>query len=384
MLRGAILYLAIAGHPKYVRVAWFTALAGLCLQSSAAIVQHFTHVTRWYADLDRGWSGGWQPMMDPLSKKSTLIPPSRAQGLTSYINLTAAMLAAAIPFWGIPAVFGFTRKRWPRVLLAAGGVATAAALWYTDARGPMCAVGVVIIVFAFLLSGRWRISILAATLVFMTAIVTHSKYIAMLVFAAACGLLALRHWWRSRYLLPIILALGFAGSVQLVDAYILHYQLAWRVTDTGLTDPSRLVLYRAAVKTVIGSPWCGIGDTAIASRVIHLPGQLGLQHLPRTQQNFHDQYLQWAASEGLLGALACTLLVCWAVFWCWRLFRNSADPVVRSFGLAAASGLTIFLICNVVDAHFWRIEGGGFFWSLLAVTAATWRTKEGMRRVESA
>lgn len=385
MLRGLLLYLAVAGQAKFVRAAWAAALAGLLLHSGAAIVQHFTHITRWYANLDRGWADGWKPVLDPMLHKAAhhhkarVYSPLRVQGLTSYINLTAAMLAAAIPFFAIPAVLVGNRIAWKRSLLAAGGFATGAALWYTDSRGPICAVIVVFLLLALLFSGRWRASLLTAIAVFTIALIKHSEVMALVILLLAAGLLVARRWWRNEYVLPVILALTFAGSVQLVDAYLLHYPLSLRVSDNGLLDRARIVLYRAALTTTASSPYWGVGDAGVAFRVLHLPKRYELFILPKTQQNFHDQYLQWAASEGVFVALAFTLLVCWAVYWCWRLYQTSTDPPARALGLAAAAGLTIFLLCNLVDAQFWRIEGGGFFWSLLAVTAATGTTGAGSR-----
>ena len=155
----------------------------------------------------------------------------------------------------------------------------------------------------------------------------------------------------------------------------MHFQLNWRISERGLDDHARVVIYTGALRTAASAPWWGIGDEAAAARVTHLPNP-GLKYLPKTQQNFHDQYLHWAASQGIPVAIAFTLLVGWAVVWCWRNYSTWPDPLARALGLAAAAGLTIFLLCNLVDAHFWRIEGGGFFWTLLAFTAARGRTEE--------
>jgi O-antigen ligase len=237
---------------------------------------------------------------------------------------------------------------------------------------------VVFLAIAILLSGYWRISLVAAIIIFLVTMVIHSSLLALVALLLALGLLVLRRWWRPHYVLPIMLALAFSGAVQLVDAYVLHYQLSLRISDTGLGDHARVVLYRTALATASSSPYWGVGDAGVAARVLSLPKKLELFILPKTQQNFHDQYLQWAASEGLFVALAFTLLVSWGVYWCWQLFRSSTDPPARALGLAATAGLAIFLLCNLVDAQFWRIEGGGFYWSLLAVTAAA-RKGEGKK-----
>ena len=72
--------------------------------------------------------------------------------------------------------------------------------------------------------------------------------------------------------------------------------------------------------------------------------------LPRTQHNAHNQYLHWAAAEGIPVALAFILLLAWTIYW---LLRRSAcwpSPSARALGLAAALGLITFLLCNCVDA----------------------------------
>jgi O-antigen ligase len=163
-----------------------------------------------------------------------------------------------------------------------------------------------------------------------------------------------------------------AGGLLVVDAYVLHYPLSWRVATTGLVDDARLELYSEALRIISENPWWGIGDAAVGQRAIALPR---LHSLPQTQQNVHNQYLQWAAAEGIPVGIGFTLLVLWAVVWCWRHAPAWPTPLSRAVGWATAIGLTTFLLANLADAHFWRIEGGGFFWSLLAVNAAVARSE---------
>ena len=119
-----------------------------------------------------------------------------------------------------------------------------------------------------------------------------------------------------------------------------------------------------AIKT---EPLLGIGDKHLGAELIRIPYP-GLSDLPKVQRNGHNQYLQWAAAEGLPVALAYTLLICWATLWCWRQVNDRRiSRYLRAIRLSLACTLTVFLLTNLTDAHFWRIEGGGFFWSLLAV-----------------
>lgn len=170
----------------------------------------------------------------------------------------------------------------------------------------------------------------------------------------------------------ITAGLVMASGLLVVDAYILRFPLSWRIVATGMNDPARVVIFSEALSIIRANPWFGIGDTAVGKRIITLPE---LDSLPRTQQNAHDQYLHWAAAEGIPVAVGFCLLVVWAVYWCWRHAPTWSSPVNRALGWATAIGLAIFLVANLADAHFWRIEGGGFFWSLLAVTAAISRTE---------
>ncbi|HEX2950425.1 MAG TPA: O-antigen ligase family protein [Armatimonadota bacterium] len=368
MLRGVLLFLAIVGRPKIIRVAWIALLIGLALQVCAAVVQHFTHISRWYADLDRGWATGWSPVYGPVSTADSPAPAPRVQGLTSYINLTAAMLAASLPFWALPPIFRIPQAAMGRVVMIVGGLVTAAGLFYTNSRGPIMAVALVMVLLCLRPALPWKVSSLTAIAACGLAIWSESKRLALAMFISAIVLATLFKRRHVRYLLPVIFALGLAGGIQAFDAYVLHYQLSWRISDQGLGDEARVMLYKNAVRTIGESPLWGVGDAGVAQRVTHLPIPV-LQHLPRTQQNYHDQYLHWAAAEGLPVGIALAMLVCWTVIWCWRR-SVCQDPFARMLALAAASGMTIFLICNLVDAHFWRIEGGGFFWSLVAVTAA--------------
>jgi hypothetical protein len=369
LLRGVLLYLAIAGQPRLARVAWYALLGGLALQAGAAVIQHFTNVTRWYANLDSGWVSGWHPVHVPPVGSGPQ-PAPRVQGLTSYINLTAALLAASLPYWSVPLALNFLASRKVRALLFLGALATLAALWYTNSRGPMLAVFAVVLLVVIRLP-QWRIAGVLALAAFLAAVFPALPGWALMAFAGAIVLLMLARRWKFRYLLPIALAMGVGGGLLVVDAYAMHYQLGWRVSQQGGVDNARLTLYRDALYTAASSPWWGVGDRAVAERVIQLPK---LENLPVTQRNYHDQYLHWAAAEGFPVALALTCLVCWAVVLCWRQYPAWQNPHARALGLATAMGLTIFLLCNLVDAHFWRIEGGGFFWSLLGVTFATGTT----------
>lgn len=399
LLRGLLLYLAILDDTRAISIAWVTALGGLLLQTAAALAQHVTHMTRWYADLDKGWATGWTPVRDSQvgAATSPQLPP-RVQGLTSYINMTAAMLAASISCWSIPAFLGVPASRWGRVLLTIGALATVAALWYTNSRGPQLAVLLVMLVFAWRRSTRWGFSLLAAILIFFLAILPatpwwsycesllfrhpvsnealtllHAKWwvLTALLFACLLGFFVQR--WKLRYLIPLVCALGLGGGLLTLDVYVLNYQLTWRFSETGIEDNARILLYRDALQSILQRPLWGIGDEAVAQRVTHLPG---LQQLPVTQQNYHDQYLHWAAAEGIPVALVFTWLLCWAVYWCWCRAKRWTNPFSRALALATATGMTVFLLCNLTDAHFWRIEGGGFFWSLLAFTAAAGQTME--------
>lgn len=366
MARALLLYLAIAGHPRIPRIAWMAVLAGMTLQAGAAVIQHATGVSRWYADLDTGWTTGWQPTAEAVQHVHGQMIAQRVQGLTSYINLTAAMLAASLPCWMVPSIFGFPKRLRLRLLIGLGGVATVAALWYTQSRGPAFAVIPAALLLAWRLSPWWRVNVLVAMVAFVLVMLLASPFwgcVAVLV--ALAGLAGVRRW---RVLLPLTLALGLAGGLQVLDAYMLHYDLASRVSERALEDGARSILYREAVQALPASPWWGIGDTEAAVRVTHSACR-PLQNLPRTQQNYHNQYLHWAVAEGWPAALALILLVCGATYWCWRQSSRWTDPFARGVGLSVAAALTIFLLCNLVDAHFWRIEGGGFFWSLLAVAA---------------
>ena len=370
MLRGLLIFLTVAGNPRALRVAWISLLVGMALQAGAAVLQHITHVSRWYVNLDVGWAGGWQPTnYDPLAAGVRLDTPPRVQGLTSYINLTAAMLAASIPFWATPLVKCLPRKPWGRLAMAAGGTAMVAGLWYTNSRGPMLAIVTATLLLLWRLSTAWRLSLLAGFGAFLLVAWPATPWWALSAFLVSILLALLARRRNLRYLWPVVAGLALAGGIQTLDAYVLHYPLTWRVSESGLGDGARRAIYGDGIHAALSSPWYGIGDAEVAWRVLNLP-TVDMHRLPKVQLNYHNQYIHWAAAEGIPVALACTLLICWAVIWCWRRSRTTTDPLPRALALAAAVGLTAFLICNLVDAHFWRIEGGGFFWSLIAVTAA--------------
>jgi hypothetical protein len=363
MLRGGLIFLALADRPVLRRPATIALLAGVAVLAASCIVQHFTHVTRWYADLDGGWASGFAAV--PLR-------PLRTQGITSYINLTAAILAAALPLWFLPAVRRMPLARWTRALLLLGGVATAAALWYTRSRGPAVAVAAVACLLLGSLSLWWGISAVAALALLLLVVWPGLPWWSLAAFLAALALGMLARRWRLRYLIPAVLVLGIAGGIQVVDAYLLKQPLGWRVKEEGLNDAARLQIYRQGLRTVAAAPWWGVGDNGCAASVIHAEyPQAGL--LPRTQRNFHDQPLQWAAARGIPVAVVLCALVLWTVAWCARAVTRIHTPADHIVALALTGGLAIFLVCNLAEAHFWRIEGGGVFWTFAALAAVVER-----------
>ncbi|MHB9134726.1 MAG: O-antigen ligase family protein [Armatimonadota bacterium] len=321
MARGLLLFLAIAGQPRTTRLAWVSMLIGIGLLAGATTLQHLFSVTRWYRDLDGGWASGWQS-----------VPGFRSQGLTSYINLTGAMLAASLPYWLLPLLMRMALSWSARAAIMVGGLLCAAGFWFTNSRGPAIAFGIT-------------------------------------------ALLAILAWgqstWRQRQrnaVMVIVTVLLIAGF-QAIDFYLLHSPTGWRLTEEGVSDAPRTAIYQTAITTIRSAPWLGIGDAAFAQKFTSLTAHR-LHRLPATQRNAHNQFLQWAAAEGLPVAMAFSLLVVWCVLWCWRNSPHWFRGFPRMFGLATAMALLIFLLTNLTETHFWRIEGAGFFWSLLGVAAA--------------
>lgn len=374
LLRAMLIFFALAGDKDLLRMGWYSAMAGLLLNALASVIQHFTQVTRWFSDLDRGWRDGWSPYRGiPEGETGQHFSP-RTQGLTSYINTTAAMLAAALPYWIVPIIKRVIRK-WPAYLFfIAGTLLTTAGLWYTNSRGPMLAVLLVIFVLAIMLHWRWLLALLAANIVVLLTAAVQSMRLALAEFIAAVllSLVALRYRWR--YTWPLIAALAIAGGLMSIDGYLLHFDFNSRMVEQGVGDRARLVLYDDAIKTTLSSPWIGVGEEQIAENLLHLPYR-GLRNLPRSQHNYHNTILHWSAAEGIPLALAMTIFTIGAIVWCWRAFRHALTPFSRSLTLASTIGMTIYLLCNMVDAHFWRMEGAAFFWSLLALTAAAARSE---------
>lgn len=370
LLRALLIFIALAGDKYLLRIAWYSALAGLMANALSSVIQHFTQVTRWYSDLDRGWRDGWSPYRGlPVGENSPHISP-RTQGLTSYINTTAAMLAAGLPYFVVPIIKRVARKLPDRLFFMTGALLTSAGLWYTNSRGPMLVLLLIIIILAMMLPWRWLLSLMVASIVLLATVALQSLRLALTEFVAAVllSLVTLRRRWR--YTWPVICALAIAGGLMSVDGYLLHFDLYSRMVEQGVGDRARIVLYSDAIKTTLSSPWIGVGEEQIAENIMHLPHS-GLRALPRSQHNYHNTILHWSAAEGIPLALAMALFTIGAVVWCWRAFKRPLTPYSRSITLATTIGMSIYLISNMVDAHFWRMEGAGFFWSLLALTAAT-------------
>ncbi len=362
MVRGLLLYLALTGQPRLTRVAWISTLAGLAALAATCVAQHAAGVSRWYPNLDQGWAGGWHPVADP-----------RAQGLTSYTNLSAAMLAAAIACWWTPVALAWQsgsvsrRAFLHQGMLLLGGCVMVAALIYTNSRGPLLAALLAALFFCWQRSIRWGASATVAVGLFLLVMWLASPAWALLAVLLGAGIgFAVR---RRRVLFPVALALCLMGGIQLLDSDVLHLPLRSRMASSGISDSARWVIYRIGLRAIREAPCWGMGDAAVGQRVWTTP-EYDLHDLPRNQRNAHNQYLHWAAAEGLPVALAFCLLLFGAVSRLWRGAWWRPDPFARAVGLSVAVALTIFLLANLTDAHFWRIEGGGFFWSLLAIGLA--------------
>ena len=369
MLRGLLLYLAIAGHTRLARIAWVSMLVGVALSSVATVIQYCTGVVRWYTNLDVGYKDGVHAVsINTLRDKDGTLDV-RAQGLTSYINLTASISAAALPYWLLPPLLRVPLSSRARVLLVLGGLTTATALWFTGSRGPLFALLIVAAVFLWRLQRRWGISALVGLCCFILGMVSAVPLWVLGILLLATLLVCWMNTRQRLFFLAAALGLGLTGSVRVVTVYLLHYAPSKRM-GKGIGDWERTPIYRDALEAIQIAPWWGIGDEAISERERQLAAHHLMGPLPRTQQNVHDQYLQWIAAEGLPVALGYMLLTLWATWWCWRHGRLWRSPFARALALAGAAGLAIFLFTNLADAFFWRIEGGGFFWSVFAVTAA--------------
>lgn len=375
LLRASLIFFALAGDRSLLRIAWFSALFGLMLNALASVIQHFTQVARWYNDLDRGWRDGWSLYRGIPAGEDVRYFSPRTQGLTSYTNTTAAFFAASLPYWIMPVIMREKRRLSTYSFFISGILLTSAGLCYTHSRGPLLALILVIFLLASFLPWRWSIALICANITLLLTIILPSVRLALGEFIAAVLLAVLAHLRRWKYTWPLICVLAIYGGIISIDGYLLHFNVNNRIVEQGVDDQSREILYINAIKTTLSSPWIGAGEERAGAHILHLPNA-GLQELPRSKLNYHNSFLHWAAVEGIPLALAMTLFTIGAVVWCWRAFRRATTPFSRSLTLATTIGMTIYLLCNLVDAHFWRMEGASFFWSLLALTAATARSED--------
>jgi hypothetical protein len=372
MARGLLLFLAVSAYPRLLRVAFGAALLGLTVVAGAGIIQHLQGCSRWYVDLDGGWASGF--------KREASTP--RVQGLTSYINLTAAFMAGTAPMWYALTAMRATQRRWVRGLCIAGAACAMLTLWYTSSRGPIFAIQVVALLLAWRLYPRARWHVLAALMAF-TLVSRWSQIaelspplaplaaligpVSLVALAAGVGF-GIAGWRRDWRWIPLAVALAFVGGTQSFDLYVLHQPIASR----DVMDPSRMAMYTEVARMVPLHPWTGVGDDVLGQYIVQ-HGRLievKLNALPATQRNTHNQPLQWAAAQGVPVAVLYLALVIGVAYWLWRRSHGWPPGFPRAVVLASAVGLLGFLLCNFAEAHFWRMEGSGFFWTLAALGAA--------------
>ena len=231
MARGMLLYLAIAGQPRFTRVAWVGLFAGISVLAAACIVQHCTVVTRWYADLDCGWAAACmrkrgrvaridllhQPDGPPswLPHALLLLPPLLRRRADRRLRALAAPRRRGDGCRSL--VYRFTRSDG-----GAGHCRLPVPLAPVLALGMVCPAGLVSVY------PGWPARPLCA----LAALVTGC----LLVYTAIK-----RNW---RLLLALTLVRPSAGGLQVLDAYVLHFPLHWRVIDKGLSDIERVQLNR--------------------------------------------------------------------------------------------------------------------------------------------
>jgi O-Antigen ligase len=149
---------------------------------------------------------------------------------------------------------------------------------------------------------------------------------------------------RQRWiLLPVLLA-ALLATVVVATPALRHGRLS-------LESPDRARAWDATWDLAKGHPLTGIGPGAFAATWVTSGGEV------MTSEYTHNEYLQLAAQQGLLGAVAMTLGLGAIAAVAWRRRPHpeySPAPVDRSAWIGAAAGLTALALHSGFD-FLWHI-----------------------------
>ena len=195
---------------------------------------------------------------------------------------------------------------------------------------------------------------------------TRSALLAGIVVAAGASVYALtrgrrrRITWRSA--VAIVIACGMVVAVLGLGFYMRTAALE-AASLTQFSLPVRVLMWRAALRTLAAQPVFGVGIGQFQYRVAEfdpnaaLPANVGLSRF-----NAHNQFLETAAELGVTGGVLFVAMFA-AILWrAWKAFRTSHDPALGG----AIAGVVAFLITclagqpllyNLVAFPFWMVLG---------------------------
>ncbi|HYQ90235.1 MAG TPA: O-antigen ligase family protein, partial [Candidatus Binatia bacterium] len=282
----------------------------------------------------------------PWTRSATLAGVRRVPGTLGHANHLGAYVSMVLPF--LPWLSAGARSRPTRLFWIALAAASLPLLAATLSRGAWVACGVGLLVWGFL---TWR------------ARPRGSRGGRLVLAAATLAAIA--------FLLPIVTPL----RVELLDRLR-------QITDVSApSTQSRFHLWRAGIAMALDHPVLGVGTDGYLAAFprYRTPAYWGIEW-NGVSAKAHNELIQIAATQGMLGVLAALLVVFFAARAILDLSRHR-DPAVRSGSAAAGGALAAFLVQGLVG---FTVVSTGILAAALAGWAAGARAGVGAKAAEPA
>jgi O-antigen ligase len=166
--------------------------------------------------------------------------------------------------------------------------------------------------------------------------------------------------WRSAVI--VVIACGLVSALLGLGFYM---RMAALEADsaTRRSLPVRVLMWRAALKTLAAHPVVGVGIGQFQYRVADFdPDAVSPANVGSSRFHAHNQFLEMAAEVGVIGGLLFLGMFAATLWRAWKKFRSSHDPVlggtiagVMAFLITCLGGQPLFY--DVVALPFWMVLG---------------------------
>ena len=172
---------------------------------------------------------------------------------------------------------------------------------------------------------------------------------------------------RSGWIVRIVAAAVLAGAVWLGIGPVID-----RFAETDLSREGRIIVMKNTVEMIGDFPWTGTGKgTYVNAYPIYEKVD------DRMRLSFaHNDYLEYAAENGVIGGGALILAGIGLAVWLWGMWRRRRSSFAKGVGLGAVLGVTAILLHGFTDFNLQITANAVYFTALAMLAAAVFGDKE--------